>query len=295
MQKGKHTVIIFNPASGTGDSKKQLQEITEIARNMGWHGKVQSTTLKKNAAEIALSEIKKEATHIVVCGGDGTIMETVGTIVNKPVVMGVVPLGTGNLFAKNLNIPLLIEESLQVALKGRVQKIDVGRANGTFFTIMAGIGLDAEVMKNSDSNLKKKIGFLAYAVAALKRLQKKSDTYAISVNSKRPRTYRARSIMIANMGKIQGGIKIVPAANPQSGKLKIGVIQPKSLFSWINLSVHALFGNINKSAHYTLLEGKSVTIQTNTKKTYECDGNDFPPTNKLTIEIFPSALKVMTP
>jgi diacylglycerol kinase family enzyme len=129
MTDMEHAFIIVNPVSGLGNAKDRTDKILSAARALGWKGVFAETTPEKNAGSIAAAAIKKGTTHIVACGGDGTILEVLTAAVKKAVVVGIVPLGTGNLFARNLDIPLRLEDAMQIALTGKVIRVDVGRAN----------------------------------------------------------------------------------------------------------------------------------------------------------------------
>jgi YegS/Rv2252/BmrU family lipid kinase len=290
----KEAVFIINPVSGVGEHSKRKAEILSIAKDLGWRGKVHETTKTRNAGMIATEEMNNGYKHIVVCGGDGTIMEALQAIINTDVVLGIVPLGTGNLFAQNLEITGSRKEMVEQALYGKKQKVDVGRANETIFAIIAGIGFDAEVMKNAKREMKDKFGFLAYLFTGLQRLNRKSSVYRITIDKKPSKVYRARSIMVANMGKLQGGIEAVPDAHSQNGLLRIGIVRASGLPAWLSLLGNAVMGNINKSPHYTLLEGQKIAIESlKGPKHYQCDGNLFPPTQKLSVEIYPKAVTVL--
>ncbi len=137
---------------------------------------------------------------------------------------------------------------------------------------------------------------LAYVLSTIKNLPKKPNKYEITLDEKPPETYTAKSILIANMDKIQGGIKIAPHAHPKSGSLKIGIIQAESKLNFLNLLFNSIKGTIHKSQHYTLLTCKKAEINIPGKPIpYQCDGNVFPVTNKLKIEVFPKALTVSIP
>lgn len=288
-----NAVIILNPVSGRIEPKRKKQDILILAKKYGWKGRLVQTSLKKSATVLTEEAIKEGTTHLIVCGGDGTVMEVLKAALKKAVVIGVIPLGTGNLFVKNLNIPDNLEQAMEIAFLGREQSIDVGNANGTFFSIMAGIGLDAEIMKETTQELKNKLGIVAYMITIAKKFQFSSGLFQITIDNQKTVTYRAKSIMVANMGKITGGIQLIPGANPQSGKLQIGVIKAKGLFNWANLMANALKGDVNKSPHYTLLEGKRIDIKSLTgPQPYECDGNNFPPIDELKITIYPKSVNV---
>lgn len=288
-----NAVIILNPASGRIEPKRKKRDILILAEKYGWNGKILETSLKKNATTLADEAIKNGNTHIIVCGGDGTLMEVLGAALKKKVVIGVVPLGTGNLFVKNLNIPDNLEQAMEIAFLGKEQAIDTGNANGNFFSIMAGIGIDAQIMKDTSRELKNKLGIVAYMIMAFKSLHFSSGLFEIIIDNQKKVIHRAKSIMIANMGRITGGIQLVPGAHPRSGKLQIGIIKAKNLSSWVNLTVNALGGDVNKSPHYTLFEGKDVYIKSlRGPMPYECDGDHFPPTDELRITIYPKSVIV---
>lgn len=291
----KNALIILNPASGTGDRQKQKEQIVQYAKSLGWKGELHETTRKRSSGLIAEVAIKRGIKHIIVCGGDGTIMDALPAILNSKAVLGIVPLGTGNLFAQNLNMNLSLQQAVETALNGHIELIDIGKANNTLFAVMAGIGFDAEVMRKAKRTLKSKYGFFAYIVTGLKHLKRSSGLYEVVIDGKKPKRYRAKSIVFANMGKIQGGIEAVPNAHYKNGVLRIAIIKASSIGSWLNLLANAITGDINNSPHYELLEGKKAEITSlRGAKPYECDGDHFPPTKHLIVEIFPKALPVVT-
>jgi YegS/Rv2252/BmrU family lipid kinase len=287
-------VIIVNPVSGTTPQEEKIKTVRSAAKELGWKGELHETTLKTSALKIAQKAIKEGAKHIVVCGGDGTVMEVITAAMGTPVKIGVVPFGTGNLFAQNLNLSLDVKESLKTALSGKEQLIDVGKANDTYFSIMAGMGMDTDMLKGADRDLKKKFGIGAYILSILKSFYKPPRTYNVTIDNNVKKRIRARSILVANMGKIHGGIELVPHAHPQNGTLQIGVIRARRILSWLNLVFNALAGKIHKSPHYTLLQGKYVEIESlKGPQSYECDGNVFPPCRTLFITIYPSSVHVL--
>ncbi len=151
------SVIIVNPASGTIAGTDKLDSISHIARTLGYKGKIVMTTKTIGADKLAIREIKKGVKLVIVCGGDGTILDALGVCIKTKVSLGVVPLGTGNLFARNLGIPLDISESLKTAFGKKTTTIDVGKVNGIYFTIMAGVGMDARIMRDADPDMKKNL------------------------------------------------------------------------------------------------------------------------------------------
>ncbi len=286
--------LIVNPVSGKGDTTNRRKIITELATNLGWYGDYVETTRYLSAFQVAKKEASKGTKHIIVCGGDGTIREVLQAVTNKKIAVGIVPLGTGNLLAKNLSLPLDVEEALKVALVGNHKPIDVGVANGEYFSIIAGIGLDAEIMHSAKRELKDRFGLLAYVMVALRKLNNRSGKYEITLDKKKPFVVKAKTIMASNMGKLTSGIEVVPSTDPQSGSLQLGVIKAQSLSSWINIVIHALLGTADNSPHYDVYEAKNIEITSlSGAKRYECDGDHFPKTDHLNITLYPKAVIVM--
>ncbi len=296
MNISQNSVIILNPISGGGNKEDRLSAIKKASLDLGFMGKIILTTKNTSAHALAKREIKKGIKRIIVCGGDGTILEVAGTLVNQKISLGIVPLGTGNLFARNLGIPLSIPESLEIALKNKTSKIDLGRANGTYFAVIAGMGVDAHIMKKSEGDLKKKIGYLAYVVSAARSLSYKNKTYKISVDNNKPKVYHAKSVLIANMDKIQGGLQIVPHAHPKSGSLKVGIIKAQNVGHFLDLFMNSATRKVHESKHYELLTCKSAVIEVlDGKSLYECDGTVFKQVRKLEVEVYPQSLIVAIP
>lgn len=288
--------LLVNPVSGKGDLKTRRARLKNFATAQGWKGRYRETTQKITAKQIALSEIKKGVTHLIVCGGDGTVREVIEAVVNQNIVVGIIPLGTGNLLARNLSIPLDTEKAMEVALVGNHRTIDIGRANGTYFSIIAGIGLDAEVIHSADREMKDTWGIGAYVVSTLHNLHNRSTRFIVTLDGKKPFTVRAKTIMASNMGKIMGDLEVVPGTDPQNGVLKLGIIKTRSLVSWINIFAHAVTGDISKSDHYEVYTAKNISIKTTQgKRFYQCDGEQYPKTDHLSLEIYPKAITVMVP
>lgn len=287
-------MVIVNPVSGGGVKSSRLKEVKSILKTLHYTGHLAQTTPQKNASYLAERAIKQGIEHIIVCGGDGTIMEVVQTVINHPKIsIGIVALGTGNLFAKNLNLYSDLPKMFHVALHGKTTKIDVGVANDTYFVVMAGIGIDASIMNDATPQIKKKLGFVAYIWASVKNIKKVPGRYKVVIDNKKTKIYVAKTIITANMGKIQGGIEVVPGAGPTTHELAMGVVKANNFVAWGDIFLNIIRGNVNRSDHYEMLKGKEFVIECqNGPKPYQCDGNHFDPVDTLKITLLPNALKV---
>src|ERR1700744_3530023 len=102
---------------------------------------------------------------VLACGGDGTVTACAEGVTGTGVPLAIVPMGTGNLLARNMGLPMGMDEALAVALGGVQQPIDAGRVNGTLFVVMAGLGLDAQMLSDTSDSLKKRLGWIGHAIS----------------------------------------------------------------------------------------------------------------------------------
>ena len=128
---------------------------------------------------------------VVAVGGDGAVLQVVNAIAETSVALGIIPLGTGNLLAGNLGIPKPLDKAVKVLLEGHARRIDLGRVriDGTdhYFSVACGIGFDALVMEKTDTAEKRRIGKLAYVVAAMRQAQHVRDvTHEITLDGAAP-------------------------------------------------------------------------------------------------------------
>lgn len=291
-----YATVIFNPKSGSNNAEYGQKLLMQKLSASGWNGNFEIVTAKNTATSIARRCIQEGKKHLIACGGDGTVREVLEQVVGIDICLGIVPMGTGNILAKNIGIPLEIGEAVECALYGKVKKIDVGRANGIIFGMTASMGIGVEAMAGAKKNLKKRFGPLAYFAAAYKKISTRLDRYRIVLNNQRVITRRAKGIIAANVGTTIGGITLAPGANLHSGDMRVAVVKARWIKDWINLLFHALAGHIVRSDYYEILSAQSVEIiPLRGPKRFECDGSDFSATSKLKIELLPKAARIMSP
>jgi len=290
----RYALIIYNPVAGKGDPERRRRDIERLAKAAGWRGKLVQTTLKLHAGKLASEGIRTGYRHIVVCGGDGTIMDLLPAVMGQDVALGIVPMGTGNLLAVNLRLPLRLKSALDVALYGAPRQIVVGKANGQLFSIAAGIGFDAAVIRDATALLKQRIGFLAYTVSVIRNLAHRPHRYSISIDGQPSTVYVAKCVVVANVGKLQGGVTAVPDADAEKASFKVVIIRPETLLAWVGLLLNALAGHVEKHRSYTLLEGRQIKIRSlSGAEPVECDGNLLPSSRHLHAELAAETVTVM--
>jgi undecaprenyl-diphosphatase len=156
--------------------------------------------------------------------------------------MAVVPIGTGNLVARNLGIPKDPADAVEVAVHGVDRAIDLGRVEGGVLVGMAGVGLDAAMVQDAPRWLKRRIGWPAYVVSLFQHIADRGFTAVVEVDGERTRHRNVRTVVVGNVGALHGGVSLFPDARPDDGVLEVAVLAPRTVFGWLPLAAALLRG-----------------------------------------------------
>jgi diacylglycerol kinase (ATP) len=171
MPSGMRVALVFNPRSGRGRPKgEQLADVVEAMGRLGMRVEPHATERPRHATELARSAVDAGYELVVAWGGDGTLNEVASGLVGSAVRFGVLPGGTVNVFARETGIPLKLEPAIDNLASGRARSIPVGTANERIFLLMAGLGIDGEVVYRLKSGLKDALGALAFWLDGFKML-----------------------------------------------------------------------------------------------------------------------------
>jgi diacylglycerol kinase family enzyme len=194
----------------------------------GWAEPLWLETRPDDTGErLAREAVRSGADLVLASGGDGTITACVGAIAGSGVPLGVLPCGTGNLLAHNLGLPLWPDEALAVALPGSDRRLDGGAATGRPFLVMAGIGFDAEMLDGAHERLKSRVGWAAYVLSALRHVRERPVRMTLQADGGPPQRRRASSVIIGNVGSLQGNVRLLPTAVPDDGVLDVACWPPR--------------------------------------------------------------------
>jgi len=225
------TCVIFNPAARGNKARHFRRHLDKI----GGQSALKATTAPGDARRLAAEAVGEGFDLIVAAGGDVTVNETLNGLGDAPdgfarARLGVLPLGTVNVFARELNIPQRIERAWEVLRRGNETRLDLPQvefsANGSrqrqYFVQLAGAGLDARAIELVDWGHKKKIGPLAYLIAGLKALREQKPGVTVRANG---REVAGELVLIGN-GRLYGGsFEIFPAADLRDGLLDVCVLR----------------------------------------------------------------------
>ncbi|MGW2830291.1 diacylglycerol kinase family protein [Streptomyces sp. NPDC001286] len=312
-QRTGHAAVIFNPTVTDQTDRDAIQQV------LHQHGYGAPTFIETTADDPgggqSTEAVRGGATLVVVCGGDGTLRAAATAMAGSAVPLALVPCGTGNLLARNLGLPLSPVDALDAALHGAVHRVDLGRIEGdglpaTHFAAMCGAGLDAAMLQRANANdrTKASLGWLAY-VLALPRVWSRTPRMSVNVRLDGAPAHRrtARMVLIGNVGAVQGGMRLLPDARPDDGRLDLLILDPHGLGGWISALWTLLRGTATPrsaaDAPAGQEDGAPVAFFTfrHAEFTFdhdqprELDGDPIARGRRLTVEAAPGALKMLLP
>lgn len=234
----QHTVVVVvNPTARNMPKRDKLREILDPLTLEGHSLSIEVTAGPGDATRIARDAAASGATRIAACGGDGTLNEVINGVGSRDAAVGVLPTGTGNVWAKEVGIPRDIAKAARLLVEGPVRRVDLGEANGRRFLLMCGIGLDGTVTGLVKPRLKRWLGSTSYVVVGLNELRRFKPLTSVFELDGEPieRTYYFA--LVANSRSYGGVLDIARRAFVDDGLLDVCVFGGGSL---TRLARHAL-------------------------------------------------------
>lgn len=232
---------------------------------------------------------------LFVWGGDGTVQRAIDAAAGSDVPLAILPAGTANLLATNLGIPQELDAAVEIGLDGRRRRLDVARFNGEHFAVMAGAGFDASMIAGADGTLKDRFGRLAYVWTGSKSLRAKPFKAKIDVDGAPWYRGEASCILVGNVGRLFGGLEVFADAEPDDGRLEIGVVNADGVTDWVRTLARTAVGHPERSPLVQATSAKKVKVRLSKKVLYEIDGGDREKVKSFTIKIRPAAVTVCVP
>jgi YegS/Rv2252/BmrU family lipid kinase len=249
----------------------------------------------KMAPKRALRAVDEGADLVFVWGGDGMVQRTVDALAGSDAAVAIVPAGTANLLASNLGIPRRIPDAVRVGLHGSRKRLDLGKVNGERFAVMAGAGFDARMIRDADRGMKDRVGRLAYIVTGAKNLRGSRVRIKVRVDGEKWFDGDASCLLVGNVGKILGGIEAFEHAEPDDGRLELGVVTAQGAMQWARALTRTALGHAEKSPFVRTTSAKKIDVQMETATPYELDGGDREKTRRLKIRVEPAAIAICVP
>ncbi len=282
--------VIYNPASGSAIGVDELREAFaphEQNHQIRWS----PTTEDDPGPGQAREAVERGCDTVVACGGDGTVRAIAEALAGSDVKLGVVPLGTGNLLAGNLDIPDGLD-AVPTAVSSGSTRLDLGVVNDEKFTVMAGVGFDAAMIRDADSKVKSKLGSVAYMFSGAKNLPAQIVRASVQIDGDDVWSGRTAMVLVGNCGSVTGGLVVFPDASPTDGVLDVAVLTAEKTTDWVKLLWRLLRHQPQPQELVQRFRGTDIEVELDQPTPYELDGEDRDDAQHLSFSIEPSALEV---
>ena len=285
-------VVVFNPVSGLDADEVRAALSDAGLSDVEWV----ETTKDDPGTKAAKDAVANKASLVVACGGDGTVMACVSGMAGSDVPLAVIPAGTGNLLARNFKIDRTLPGAAAIAAQGVRRPIDVGILGDERFAIMAGMGFDAQMLRDAPRALKDKVGWLAYVISGI-RTARRSPAVRFELVLDKDRTVkrRGRGVLVGNVGELQAGLPVLPGAVPDDGVFEIGLLAAQSPIEWLGLFVRLVARRTPRAAQLEVFTAAHIAVTVDRGLPLQLDGDVRPSTRTFVCEVLPMSLLLCVP
>ncbi|WP_420175060.1 diacylglycerol kinase family protein [Luteococcus sp. OSA5] len=300
----RRPVLIANPMAG--HHGQVLLQVRERAARLGWPPvEVLPTTASDFGAGQARAAMELGADRVLVAGGDGTVRQVAQQLRGSGVPLGIIPVGTANIFARNLGLsPHRLPEAVEAAMANEIAKLDLGVARFAqegdddqaeeLFLVLAGIGHDANTVAQTRAALKRRIGWIAYFESGLRHLLRRPVHMSLSVDGQASQRVFLWSLLVGNAGRIPLGIQVFPGADLRDGWLRTLQTRVERWWHWGAVALAAVFPHRDSPV---LVRGQARTVSVSLEEPciIQLDGDVFGPIVYAEVSVDPGALSVCVP
>lgn len=297
-----NALIIVNPVAGTvAARRKALRATIGYLAEHGWTVTWRETQPDRSATDLARLAVADGYDTVVVAGGDGTINEVIQPLVGTDVRLGVLPIGTANLWSIECGIataPVLLPQNLQhaaeVLVHGETIRADVGRAGTRYFLLVAGIGFDAIVTHQVDFATKRRLGGFAYLWKALPELPR-SRGVPMNIRIDGEQFNRRVLLITISNTRLYAGLTLAPNASFTDGYLDVTVFQGRGWPALIKFAALGLLGFRIQTPEIMRRRAQRIEVEGSSALPIQVDAEPIEQTTPIHIEIVPESLRVIVP
>jgi len=258
---------------------------------------IYETTGHEDVVAIVRAELTHSPSVVVAAGGDGTISDVAEALIGADVRLGIIPVGTANIFARELGIPLDLEDACALLdSQPNTTSIDAMKVGDQYFVLQIGIGIDSLMIRDTDRQSKRRFGRAAYLWTAFTRLIGYQPVrFTIVADGKRVRP-RASQVLIANGGVLGAPpFRWGPHIRPDDGKIDVCIVAARTALDYMGLIWHTIVGQQRRDRNVRYLTAeRSIAISADQPLPIQADGEIIGDT-PIKIEVVPNALKVIVP
>lgn len=289
-------LAILNPSAGRGDVERVREAIVGGVEATGAEITFASVGGGKTTTELAAAAAREGYHLVLVAGGDGTIARAAAGLLNTGVPLGIVPVGTGNIIATNLGVPMSPRDAARAAVLGIPVQYDLGCTDdGRIFALAAGAGYDADLIRDADRELKRRFGPLAYLVAMFKNLRVKRARYVVELDRREKIHVHAKMVLVTNVGRTMGAIPLAPDARVDDGRLDVVIFTFAGFGQLLLLFLKAVAGLLKQDPRVRFYQASHVRISASRAIPLQVDGEAISRTTPIELRVLPNAVVIMRP
>jgi diacylglycerol kinase family enzyme len=309
------------------DPRRFLRRCQLAADDRGWKPWFATTSEAEDGLALTRRAVADGASLVFAAGGDGTVRACAEALADTGVPLAIVPLGTANLTARALGVPARADRAVDAGFGGRDRRIDLAqitcidgtsaeatsadrtksgtrtsatRASATMFAAMAGIGLDAAVVEAAGEQLKRHLGWVAYALSGVARLSLPPRDFTVRLDTAcfddgEPLRRRARCVVVANAGLLPGGFTLLPGARLDDGLLDVGILAPAGTWGWVRVAGRVVARGQRQDRLLERFQARRVQISADVDLPRQVDGEIVAPGRTLNVSVCPGVLTVRQP
>lgn len=293
----RHVFVILNPIAGSCEASGVRQAIERLFPVSDTVCVIHEANRDEKIHEVVAAAVGRGCDLIVAAGGDGTVSAVANGLVGAQVPLGIIPLGTANVLARELGIPVDLESACQLLAVGHsTTRIDAMRVGDTCYFTQIGIGIDALMIRDTKREDKRRFGRIAYlwtAATCLVGFQPRK--FALTTDG-REKQARASQVVVANCGILgQPPFRWGPDIQPDDGKLDVCIARARTLLDYLKLSWYVLKGQHRESPNVRYLAARqTIAIATRKPLPVQGDGEIIGET-PINVEVVPNAVALIVP
>ncbi len=270
-------IVLVNPKASGGQPSALRRRIAAAFADRGVHFDIYETCSAAHTYQVAHEAAAAGCRAVAVAGGDGTVAQALRGTAGTEVPVAILPFGTGNQLAVNFGIPASLEGAVDVAVGGVIERIDLGRIGSEYFALIAGAGLDAEVIAGATEELKQRLGFAAYLYSGLMNVitPQRAD-FRIAVDDHELEV-TATMVLLANVGQLAAGslpveLTVGPRVSFSDGLIDVCIYAPRNLPEMARMVWRAARQQFAGDDRTVFLQGKSIRLEADPPVAVQIDG-----------------------
>ena len=289
----RRALLIVNPASRRG--ARHREAALAAFRDVGIECDAILSERVGHGAALA-TERGRDYDAVFTLGGDGTAVEVIGALAGTGIPVGVLPGGTGNLIARTLGIPVVLERAVKALAGGDRAKIDLGElADGRRFAFSAGVGIDARMIEGAPARLKRRLGVLAYVMSATRAVLRRQDFRVRATVDGVAHERLASAVMVVNFGAVLNDlITLGPGIRADDGMLDLCIFSPGTFTDSVAVMWRLLRRDFRSDARVLYVPGRRIRVETFPPRAAQADGEIIGMT-PLDITVMPLAALLLVP